>query len=227
MGEQVCIKDMVEKIYEVLKIYQNLDSIEIEGRLGIYDFETKKFDTNIGDENFDKIKNMLKTCDKWNSIDNTNTTDYFHNKLRMTVNKETSQRICIEKKKIATFTFVNENLPLDFRFTIAKEDPVKLSNFPIKGLQKLYSRTKLRESYIYKEYQYDLTKIEQEDNDNILESFEFEVEYKGDVDDKSNKKQIIFDIIHKLYSGIWCCDGHIKTRNSEIPFTTFTIKQVV
>ncbi len=151
------MESIIEQIFKSLKNYSSIDGIEFEGRLGIYDHENKKFDSNIGEEYYINIQNMLDSFQNWNSKITTEIIDYFHNNARISVDNKTKQVIgCIEKKKISTFNYINDGLSLDFRVDISKEVPVKI---PKKYENSKFKRVKYRQSYIFNNVSCDITKI--------------------------------------------------------------------
>lgn len=208
------IKEIVKNVNDVLEKYKNVPNIELEGRLGIYDQETKKFDSNIGEEYHGSISSMLNSFNGWESKETSNITDYFTDKLRLSVDNKTARQSCIEKKKLATFTYINENGSLDFRISISKEDPVRVDKFPNKQRSQLFQREKTRESYTLKKNKYELSKVNNKNKSgDIEEYYEYEVESKN-ID---NREQAIFSIIFKLLDATYACDGFLKTKDNTLP----------
>ena len=219
---------IIEPVKEVLKTYvESYPNLEVEGRLGIYDEDAGYFDTNIGEEYYKNIETMLNSCKTWKSQDDINCTDYFYNKLRLSVNDKGSQH-CIEKIKLAQFTFVNESGPLDFRLTIAVEDPKKVNVFPNKR-EDLKSREKRRKQFVHGKYNFDLTRVISRENSKKKEAneyFEYEIEYinEGNVSIKEEDPgNLIFSIILKLLDASFSCDGLIKTDDNELPMENMSI----
>lgn len=216
---------IVEPVRETLEKYKSLPNIEVEGRLGIFDHDSNRFDTNIGEEYFEAIQRLLGSCKKWEKTDDIMVTDYFSDRLRLTVDNNTAQQYCIEKKKLATFTFVNESCPLDFRISISKEDPVRVEKFP-KGRSGMKQREKQRKQYKFNNYSYDLTKIMTKNKDKTMEEYyEYEVESMED-HSKSNTGNTIFSIILKLLDATYACDGFVKTDENSLPMSDLNIHLV-
>lgn len=189
-------------------------AIEIEGRLGIYDHENKKFDTNIGEEYYTNIKEMLDSCKEWNSVENIDTTDHINDKFRLSTNNKTASVSCIEKKKLASFTITSETTPLDFRITISVEIPVKVEKFSKKNVS--IQRDKNRYQYKLDDYSYDLTKIATTTTKKE-EHFEYEVERLSETEISKDMGQTVFSIIMKLLDASYACDGFLKTRDNSLP----------
>jgi hypothetical protein len=221
-------ENIVEVVNNALEKYKTLDNIELEGRIGIYDHETKKFETDIGEESYDIIKKMLMSCNEWasNSTDNS-TTDFFHNKLRLSIDKNKNE-VCVNKKKLETFTFITENSPFDFRITISKEDPIDCKKFPAKRTS-LFSRKKERDTYIINDhwnenYNFDLTKVYQSipGTDNVEVNFEYEIEFSSNLAN-TDTKRVVYSIILKLMDGMFACaDDFIKTNDNHLPLENFS-----
>ena len=205
---------IVQPIKTVLEKYKdNKDFLEIEGRLGIYDSDNKNFDSNIGEEYYNTIKNLLDSCPEWSETEKSHITDYFCGSLRLSIDDQGSQR-CIEKLKPDRYTFINESGPLDFRLSISKENPQKVSKFP-SDRSKLKSREKIRNTYYIDNYKFDLTKVISKENKEIEEYFEFEVEYTGEFQESTD--EIVQHIVVKLLDGSFACENFIKTKYNTLP----------
>jgi hypothetical protein len=63
---------IVEPIQKALEKYKNLPNIELEGRLGIWDEDNQTFDSNIGEEYYNTINQLLESCQKWEDKKNSN-----------------------------------------------------------------------------------------------------------------------------------------------------------
>lgn len=214
------LQNIAEPVYKALDRYKNVPNIEIEGRLGIFDHDVKSFDTNIGEDYYNSILKLLESCKKWETQNNTHVTDFFNDKLRLSVDNETAKQFCIEKKKLEQFTFVNENGPLDFRITISKEDPVRVEKFPTKNRNTMKQREKKRKSFKLNNYNFDLTKILNKNSKNDIEEYyEYEVENTKNI----NSKHTIDSIILKLLDAIYSCEGFIKTDDNSLPTENLSI----
>lgn len=208
------LQSIAEPVYKALEIYKNVPNIEIEGRLGIYDHDLKSFDTNIGEEYYNNILSLLESCNKWETKNDIHITDFFSDKLRLSIDNKTAKQFCVEKKKLEQFTFVNENAPLDFRISISKEDPVRVEKFPTKNRNSMKQREKKRKNFKMDNYNYDITKIFNKNSKNDIEEYyEYEVENIKNI----NSKHTIDSIILKLLDATYACDGFIKTDNNTLP----------
>lgn len=218
------IRDLVKEIEDSLNIFVEKyghDSIELEGRLGIYDSDDNKFDSNIGEENYAKLKALLDSCENWKSNKTINLIDSISNdNKRLSIVSENDKIIkkCITKKRLATFTYVDssETLELDFRISISLEistDPEKFNEDNI-----ILKREKNRNKYSFENFSFDLTEV--------IESNEKYYEYEIEDTDNILNGQSIFSIIFKLLDGIYACQDFIKTKNNNIPIEDLSIKCV-
>jgi hypothetical protein len=55
------MSEVIEKVSEVFDKYKDDPLVEIEGRLGIYEEDSRTFGTNIGDEHYENIKKLRIT----------------------------------------------------------------------------------------------------------------------------------------------------------------------
>jgi len=193
--------EFVKNINHLNQIH-DIQSIELEGRLGRIDSINNTFDTNIGEENYNKIKKMLDTCKEWDAIYETSEINYFNKNLRMTCDLETKRiypknekdtvhkmpNFCIEKNRQLQKTICLKSQLFDTRLSLSleKQQTKKKmkSNFPQifnTNCTKVeyYSRKKKRYRYVFKDgMHFDLTIVEQQDDakEYIETLYEFEIE---------------------------------------------------
>lgn len=157
------LEPAIKVLEELIKKYKNVKNVEIEIKLGRID---EKFITGIHSEAFyDKIKNTLDSYKGWDSCNQEDTVDYIKDSYRKTGNN------IIHKERLESVNFNFKGTPYDFRICVSKETPSNLKSFKHSLI-----RRKSRVSYIYKECRLDLTKVEEESSDEIVENEEFEVE---------------------------------------------------
>lgn len=216
------IQQIVEVVSEELSKYDNLDSIELEARLGIFDQENNRFDSNIGEENYQKLEHMLASFGGWLNVEKSSTIDYFSNNLRLSQNKDTKEQKCIEKVRIKSFTFISENLPMDIRISISRENPVAVSKFP-RARSKLKQRQKDRVSREFQNAVFDLTRVQSQEMGEIVETFEYEVEHKGGM---SNIPNSVFQMLYKVLDANYMIDGYLKSEGLELPLEMFSAQMV-
>lgn len=158
------LESAIETLKNLIKKYKNVENTEIEIRLGI--IEDSKFNSGLNSEQFyNKIKEQLNTYKQWNKVEEIESEEQINGNIK----KIENNYIC--KKKLETVDFNFKGTPYDFRISVCTETPIKVSKFNPNLIRK-----KNRTSYYYKECKFDLTKVEIEDNDEIIENEEFEIE---------------------------------------------------
>ena len=136
-----CVQQITDAYYK----YKDYKDIEIESRLGF--FNIGKFDTNVTQEFFEKIKSKFNGTDIWDNIENINKTDYFYEKIRISIEDDGTTE-CIQKKKLEKLDFEIEDSPFDFRISFSTEKNVPNKNYTAK--EGLYTRVKERTRYTLK-----------------------------------------------------------------------------
>lgn len=157
------LEPAIKTLQELIKKYKSTKNVEIEIKLGRID---DKFMAGIHSESFyHKIKTVLDSYSGWDSVNNENTVDYIKDSYRKTGNN------IIHKERLESVNFNFKGTPHDFRICVSTETPSNLKSF-----KHSLVRRKNRISYVYKECKLDLTKVEEESSDEIVENEEFEVE---------------------------------------------------
>lgn len=164
-----CIQQITEAYYK----HKDDSDIEIESRLGF--FNIGKFDTNVTEEFFHKIKNKFDKTTTWNNVEKINKTDYFCDKIRISIEDDGTTE-CIQKKKLEKLDFEIEDSPLDFRISFSTEKNVPNKNYTSR--EGLYTRVKERTRYTLKDVYFDLTIVTTENNAVVDKTYEIEIEVK-------------------------------------------------
>jgi hypothetical protein len=169
------LKPAIDTLETLIKKYKHKNNIEIEIRIGRV--EEDKFYAGIFSVNFyNKILESLNSYKNWNSVKTTDTVEYINNNIRKVNNK------FISKQRIENINFSFKDTPYDFRISVSQETPINYDNFTHKII-----RRKHRVSFEYKECLFELTKVEEENDEEIIENEEFEIELinlKSDTIDK-------------------------------------------
>lgn len=157
------LEPAIKTLEELIKKYKKVKNVEIEIKLGRIE---DNFVNGIHSIDFyNTIKSTLDNYKHWDSVNIENTVDYIKDSYRKSGN------IIICKKRLETVNFNFKGTPYDFRICVSTENKCDLKSF-----KHNFIRRKTRTSYIYKECKLDLTKIEEETEDEIIENEEFEVE---------------------------------------------------
>lgn len=182
-----CIQQITEAYYK----HKDNSDIEIEARLGF--FNIGKFDTNITEEFFIKIKNKFDKTSTWDNVEKINKTDYYYDKIRISIEDDGTTE-CIQKKKLEKLDFEIENSPFDFRISFSSEKNVPNKNYTSK--EGLYTRVKERTRYTLKDVYFDLTIVTTENNAVVNKTYEIEIEIKP------NNKSCLYNSINLVLKTI-------------------------
>ena len=197
------LNESIGSLQPIFEKYLKDPNVEIEGRLGIYDEDKKKFSSNVGKDNYNKIQHLLESCPKWNAKDDTNETDYSSKKMRLSQNENGTQR-CVKKTRIMVIDFILENGPLDFRVAVNKEVPVDVDSFPTTEKSENV-RKKNRKTFQYKMWNFDLTKVITRKTSIEEHSYEFEIELSKERNEIIDTKYLSESLLLKLLDSIKVC----------------------
>lgn len=178
-----CIQQITESYYK----YKDNSDIEIESRLGF--FNIGKFDTNVTEEFFLKIKNKFDNTNIWDNVEKINKTDFYYEKIRISIEDDGTTE-CIQKKRLEKLDFEIEDSPFDFRISFSSEKNVPNKNYTSK--EGLYTRFKKRTRYILKDLYFDLTIVTTENNAVVDKTYEIEIEIKP------NDKSCLYNSVNLL-----------------------------
>ena len=155
---------------------------EVEIRFGY--ILGNSFQSSLPKHIFDNLLVMFQSSKTWSHTEVSSNKDYFRGNLRITPNKEKSKPpICIQKLKLGSCDFKNNDNEVDLRLSISTETPVQLpddiepDNIDKSEFDTI--RSKVRYSFYYKGiWRYDFT---------IVNSDVFEIEIEL-VDPKTKVK---------------------------------------
>lgn len=187
------MKDFFAKCKPLVEANKSKKFVELEMRLG--KMNGKIFDTNVGEETFSKVLRALKKYQQWESVKETESTVYYKDSTRMTIDEDTEEAACVTKNKIAVVDHVLEGKPLDVRFAISVENPSKQDEDEVMD----HVRHKKRISFLRKNLSIDMTVVtgDPDDLDDESEaSYEIELEI---VDPKKvTDNDTLYNIIYKV-----------------------------
>ena len=204
-NESVNFQEIINSVKQLMDKYIDDPSVEIEGRLGIYDADEKKFDSNIGEEYYKIINELLVSAknEYWRKNNTTVETDYYYKNMRLTIGDNGNQR-CITKEKLESLSFVINGGILDFRVSASKETPIDTSDFPVKTKCK-HVRQKQRQHFNYKMWNFELTEVNSVENDESVISFEYEIELNKTDCNTKDTKYLSHSLVLKLLDAINAC----------------------
>lgn len=217
------ISNIVDTVSSFIEGLEDHTNIELEVRLGVYDSDNKRFESNIGEDAYDTINTLLDSFKGWEVSNVGVSNTYGPNNLRLSQFEDGTKK-CIEKTRLKDFTYVVENLPFDIRISISRETPTLISKFP-KSRKTLQVRDKKTLVRNFQNASFELSKVTYNDQTkNLVEVFEYEVEHIGDL--KNNTKESVFQLVYKALDALFAIDGFIKTEDNQLPLEIFTATQV-
>jgi len=140
-----------------------LPHLEFEFRLGK---KQKTFNSDIGNERFKKLQNVLLDHKGWNDVKYTETTDNFYGKIRKT---ESCDQAITKKKLHNEITKVSSDF--DIRLSLSQEIPCEVCNSTVTKCRK-----KDRISFFHKNWCIDTTRVSEGENT----AYEVELEFFED-----------------------------------------------
>ena len=185
----------------VIRKWAQEPDVEIEFRLGRK--TAHKFDTNIGQEAFQKLLKALGRYDGWESMSKgTYTVYYGEQNKRITVDEATDESVAVIKTKIEALDFSLDDKPFDIRLGVAKEKPYEQDDEEMTSV-----KTKKRWSFVRKNLSIDLTQMQgdPEDKDADEDStwhVEFEIVNPKDLGDRDK----LFALMHKIFDLLNCLE---------------------
>ena len=185
----------------VIRKWAQEPDVEIEFRLGRK--TAHKFDTNVGQEAFQKLLKALGRYDGWESMSKgTYTVYYGEQNKRITVDEATDESVAVIKTKIEALDFSLDDKPFDIRLGVAKEKPYEQDDEEMTSV-----KTKKRWSFVRKNLSIDLTQMQgdPEDKDADEDStwhVEFEIVNPKDLGDRDK----LFALMHKIFDLLNCLE---------------------
>jgi hypothetical protein len=105
-----------------IETYKDTPNVEIEIRLG--KVNRGKFDTNVGQQTFEKVLRRLRKFDEWESANESQSTVYYDTAAskRVVMNDVTDEmESCVIKKRLMVNDQVLSGFPVDVRLGISSE----------------------------------------------------------------------------------------------------------
>lgn len=170
------LEDGINIIKEIIKKYKKNENLEIELRIGqiqegsfIPGLNSKKF-YDLIKEKLDSSSELTKTSTVTEDkiVDNYKKTTSFNGK------KITKQAVQ-SKNNIEKYNLTYTGTPYDIRIAVSKEEIVQSNLF--KEKKNSIVRKKYRDSYTYKDYRIDLTKVITINNTVETINYELEIEF--------------------------------------------------
>lgn len=185
-------------IQPLFEKYKNETNVEFEMRLG--KINTGSFDTDVGEETFNKILRGLGKYKDWEDVNQTSTSVYYKGQTRKSFDEETDNSTTIFKKAISKKNFKIEEKPFDLRFSIAKEIPCEGGGGGDEDEGADYVRFKNRRSFIRKNLSIDMTIVTGDPDDlDCEEEARYEIELEIIDPNKINNRDELYNTIYKVF----------------------------
>ncbi len=183
--------DQIEPIFNQFK---NRANVEIEMRLGKISYG--KFDTNVGQQAFQKILKGLENFKGWEKITKSNTVAYFTGDIRVVDDEDTGASSAHKKTKLKKTDIHLDDKPYDLRFSVSTEVPCAK---PGENTEYEDMRIKKRISFIRKNLSIDMTVVggdadDPDSEENERYEIELEIIKPSNVKDKNE----LYNIVHKV-----------------------------
>ena len=186
------MNELFEKINPIFSKFQSEKYVEFEMRLG--KINRGAFDTNVGQQTFERILEGLKMYKNWEKIIKKNDIAYYENDIRLVIDDDTEESIQVVKQKLFKIDHSLVNKPFDVRFSVAKETP-----FESGDIEFTTARHRTRESFIRKNLSIDMTIVSGNPADlDSEEENSYQVEFEIIDSTKVNDKNTLFNIIYKI-----------------------------
>jgi hypothetical protein len=187
--EMVSQKD-IEKMMEYVKQYKGTKYIEIEIRFGKLNRDI--FDTNVGKQNFEKVKRRLLKYKGWESVTLSEDEVYYWDGIRCIYKESDGSQIVQRKHKIFKNDF--KSFPSDFRIAFSQEIPATQPDEDAKR-----SVTRKRTSFIRKNLSIDLTEVHGSPEDiDTEETISYQIEMEIIDASKLDNDNDIYNILYKI-----------------------------
>lgn len=189
------VKSIFDKIKPLFEKYKNDEHIEFEIRIGKFNAGT--FDTDLGQDGFNRILDGLRKYDGWERVVNTKEEVFYResDNLRISIDENTSEEKIVKKLRVHNEDFKKlGNAPYDIRFGISSEIPIEDYEGEMDK-----KKTKHRLSFIRKNLSIDATVVSGDMEDMDAEDpnvYQIEMEI---IDPKLVKNDNeLFNILHKV-----------------------------
>ena len=188
------IQTVMKKVLPVFEKFKHTEHVEFELRLG--KFNGTFFDTNVGEENFNRILDGLQRYDGWESVTEKSYEIFYsdNDNVRLTVDDDTEDQVQVQKISMHKEDFKKyKNTPFDVRVSVSKETPIE-GEFIMNS-----KRCKKRISFLRKNLSIDMTISTGDARDIDAEdatSFQVELEIVDPTKVENNDQ--LFNILYKV-----------------------------
>jgi hypothetical protein len=187
------MKDFFAKCKPLVEANKSKKHVELEMRLG--KMNGKIFDTNVGEEIFSKVLRALKKYQHWESVKESESTVYYKDNTRMTIDEETEDVTCLTKERVGVVDHSLVGRPLDVRFAVSLEKPATQNEDEVMD----HVRHKKRISFLRKNLSIDMTVVTGDPDDLDDESeASYEIELEIVEPKKVKDDDNLYNILYKV-----------------------------
>jgi|694.fasta_scaffold16959_4 hypothetical protein len=182
-----------------IETYKDTPNVEIEIRLG--KVNRGKFDTNVGQQTFEKVLRRLRKFDEWESTNESQSTVYYDTAAskRVVMNDVTDEmESCVIKKRIHVNDQPLNGFPVDARIGISSEVPYDRNEDTDENFTRVKKRK--RYSFVRKGLSIDLSEVSGDvDDKDSEEATEYQIELEIlDPPKNAAERHQVFNIIYKI-----------------------------
>jgi hypothetical protein len=172
------------ELLHVFENYRNVPNVEIEARLGWK--KDRYFSANINKDYYKLISQQLESSNVWDKTIHNVVAEINYGDIRKS-KPLNSKPFIIKKTTIYKKDITICDSPYDLRISVSTEVPI-CNNIELKPDAITCERSKIRKSFIYKMWSYDLTQVKfdekymyDDEEDDI--QFQFEIEFLPDTNE--------------------------------------------
>ena len=182
-----------------IETYKDTPNVEIEIRLG--KVNRGKFDTNVGQQTFEKVLRRLRKFDEWESANESQSTVYYDTAAskRVVMNDVTDEmESCVIKKRLHVNDQPLNGFPVDARIGISSEVPYDRNEDADENFTRVKKRK--RYSFVRKGLSIDLSEVSGDaDDKDSEEATEYQIELEIlDPPKNAAERHQVFNIIYKI-----------------------------
>ena len=182
-----------------IETYKDTPNVEIEIRLG--KVSRGKFDTNVGQQTFEKVLRRLRKFDEWESANESQSTVYYDTAAskRVVMNDVTDEmESCVIKKRLHVNDQPLNGFPVDARIGISSEVPYDRNEDADENFTRVKKRK--RYSFVRKGLSIDLSEVSGDaDDKDSEEATEYQIELEIlDPPKNAAERHQVFNIIYKI-----------------------------
>jgi hypothetical protein len=193
------MKEFFEKVSPIFSKYQNEKHMEFELRLG--KINRGSFDTNVGQETFEKILRGLHKYKGWEKVVKKSDVAYYKDEIRLIIDDETEESVQVTKHKIGTVDYSLSGKPFDVRFSFATEKPCS-----VEVEEYVKARKRERVSFVRKNLSIDMTVISGDPSDwDAEEDLAYQIEFEVVDPTQVHDKDTLYNIVYKVQDVLDLC----------------------